>query len=213
MSVALLSISISPTILQANEIVTEETIIKNNANSKVGIDGGELVLNANTVIDFGVHKIENKKKEIKTEFKNNFNIIDSRGTQEGWNLTVSATPFSIVEPANGFAEGTSHYSLPLGSLNLATASNLIGVNGEKSDVMPIINNLNAAIDMGESLKVVTSDVGKGMGEYKLTFDTDALSLVIDPLTAKIDTVNYPDSVTPYESTITWDLINGPKVIE
>lgn len=36
-----------------------------------------------------------------------------------------------------------------------------------------------------------------------------LITIVDPKTASLDNVNYPNSATPYETTITWDLISGP----
>lgn len=193
---------------------TNEGKTSGNTEVKVGLTAGELILKTSDAVGFGTHTIESKKKVVKSGFADNFGVIDSRGTQEGWQVTVSATPFEIVEPINGFViengVQTNGYSLPVGSLYLSSLIKVENVNSELKNYDPLIHPVDTAIDMNQAIKVVTADVGKGMGEYVLTFGDDALSLVIDPVTAKIDTVNYPDTVTPYSSTLTWNLVSGPE---
>lgn len=203
----LLIINICPTFTQI-DIVNASTNAEKKIN--IGLESGEFTLKTSDVMNFGTHVIENKRKVVTVGFDGDFGVIDARGTQQGWTLTVSATPFSIIEPETGFVEGTEPYSLPTGSLSLNSLETVTAINQEPIQFHPYINTVNAVIDMNETIKIATADIGKGMGEYALEFGTDALSLVIDPVTAKIDTVNYPDKVTPYSSTITWNLISGPE---
>lgn len=203
---------------------------------------GEFSLHSPKPIDFGSHKIENKKKVVTTGFEGDFTIVDARGTMDGWELNVSATPFTIAEPDGGWVE-YNPYQLPVGSLTLSSLSNIDGYNYEVTQSFigpvsetsegdltepleetlvptlslvdadynkPSINMIYSAIDMGEFVTVATAGAGQGAGEYILQYDANALSLVIDPVTAKVDTTNYPEGVTPYESTITWNLISGPS---
>lgn len=236
---------------ETKEIINpdELTLVENPINeSNVGLTqtnllttfsslSSEFSLQTHKPIDFGTHKIEKKKKIVTTGFEGDFTVTDARGTQDGWELKVSATPFTIVEPSTGWVE-YNPYSLPVGSLTLSSISNIYGfnyqspetligptsteVNSESStpsgltlvdaseNVMPSINIINSAIDMGEFVTVATAGAGQGMGEYILQYDMNALNLIIDPVTAKVDKTNYPEGVTPYESTITWNLISGPS---
>lgn len=179
----------------------------------VGFEQGEFTLKTSNAIGFGTHKIENKRKVVKTNFDGDFGVIDARGTQEGWSVTVEATPFTIIEPSSGWAivDGisTSGYQLPMGSLSLASLTTIAGANQEPAQYHPSIEFVDKAIDLNQAIKIAVADKGKGMGEYVLTYGVDSLCLVIDPLTAKVDNINYPDTVTPYESTLTWNLISGP----
>lgn len=197
LNTSLVLISLLPTTAYANE-----------TTSNIQLEQGGFLLKTSEPIGFGSHQIENKKKIVTTGFQQDFNVTDTRGTQEGWQVTVSATPFTIIEPITGWVQ-ENPYSLPSGSLSLNSLTNVIGLNGENEEFYPSIDIMDRAIDMNESIKVASADTGKGMGEYALSFNNDALSLVIDPITAKIDTVNYPNTITPYESTVTWDLISGP----
>lgn len=193
------------TIIPVNIKANDESL---NKELNMSLEQGEFSLETSETIGFGSHMIENKKKIVTTGFGGDFRVIDARGTQEGWQLTVSATPFSIVEPSTGWVK-YNPYSLPSGSLSLNSLTNIVGLNKESEQTYPVIEAIDKAIDMNEAIKVLNADSGKGMGEYALTFGTNALSLVIDPTTAKVDKVNYPNTITPYESTITWDLVSGP----
>lgn len=240
--------------LDESEFKEEETLIKNEEEivepeklmplslpttpTNVNSLSGEFSLQTYKPIDFGTHKIERKKKIVTTGFEGDFSVVDARGTQDGWEVKVSATPFTIVEPEGGWIE-YNPYQLPIGSLTLSSLTNVFGYNysfpemlmgptsdssqegdivepqgmtlvNASQDITPSINVMNTAIDMGEFVTVATAGPGQGMGEYILQYDMSSLSLVIDPITAKVDKTNYPEGVTPYESTITWNLISGPS---
>src|SRR5690625_2133045 len=62
---------------------------------------------------------------------------------------------------------------------------------------------NKVIDDG-SVKVLSASAGKGRGEFDFKFPSNALTLNVDASTAKSGT---------YTSTLTWDLVQAPEIIE
>ena len=97
---ALLSSSIAPVMVSAKENDT-----KGEHKAKLGLTEGEFTLQTSASLNFGSHKIEKAKKTVSTGFAGDFYVTDARGTQAGWDLTVSATPFTIVKPKNGWVKG------------------------------------------------------------------------------------------------------------
>lgn len=174
------------------------------------LEEGDFRLSTAEINDFGDIKLTAKKQTLTTSFKDVFGVIDARGTQEGWNMTVSATPFT-VETFDGFV-GLPH-QLPLGSLALNVPKNIEQVGNVHNSQLPTISLNELSIIDGEnhSVKLLNAEQHKGMGEFKFSFGLDALSLTVDAVTAKIDEINYPDSNTPYISTVTWNLISGPSI--
>lgn len=171
------------------------------------ISGG-LSLKSSPIKSFGDIEIGNETKTYETSFENPFNLKDFRGTQEGWKVSVSAEPFKVAEPNGGFAEGTEAHELPSGTLSLKPIANLEEV-GDESGELPKINlTENTVIDNG-SVEVLSAKAGTGSGEYSFEFEENPLELTINPKTIKVDAVNYPNGVTPYESVITWDLVQAP----
>lgn len=171
------------------------------------LNSGILELQTAPIQSFGEIQIDNQIKPYKTSFESAFNIKDLRGTQAGWRLDVSATQFKVVEPIGGFKAGTSANKLPIGSLTLSPLEsiNRIGIGDGGLPVNKLSGN--TIIDDG-IVTVATANMGDGVGEFDLVFPEGALTLVINPATAKVDTVNYPNG-TPYESTLTWTLVSAP----
>ena len=191
-----------------NTTESVDTDTKKSEKATLQLGEGDLTLETSPITSFGSHQIEKEKKTATAAFNGEFFVTDARGTQAGWDLTVSATPFTIVEPVGGWVK-ENVYSLPMGSFSLNNLVGLNGVYGENASLYPVAQQLGVAIDLGQEVKIASASKGTGMGRYAFDFGQEALSLVIDPTTAKIDKVNYPDSVTPYESTITWNLVSGP----
>ncbi len=123
-----------------------------------------------------------------TSFDQAFQIKDLRGSQEGWRLDVSASPFS-----NG------DHDLPSGSLGLVPLDSIVRV-GAGSGGLPSNSMTGEMIIDAGTIEVAKANVGSGMGAFDLTFPSGALSLVVDATTAKVGT---------YESTLTWDLVAAP----
>jgi hypothetical protein len=126
-------------------------------------------------------------------------LSDFTGASAGYRVTVSATPFT--------AAGPSGYTLPTGSLTLKSPSSVIVVSGSAA-LAPSVSGTTNIIDAGSPVQVASAGVGKGAGSYNLSFDSDALKLMIGS-NIRLDTITYPSSPTPYQSTITWSIAIGP----
>ncbi|WP_121605984.1 WxL domain-containing protein [Virgibacillus sp. Bac332] len=190
-----------PTVSFADTVTSEEI-------SDFNLVGGELELETSPVVSFGELELTAQPETHKTSFETNFNVKDATGLQRGWRVDVSASQFKVVEPEGGFASGTEAYELPVGSLSLSPLDDISRV-GIGTGVLPKDTvDRSTLIDDG-AVKVAEARVGEGMGEFDLTYAEDALSLVVDSTTAKLDEVNYPDGITPYEATLTWNLIQAP----
>lgn len=122
----------------------------------------------------------------KTSFAGPQVVTDLTGTGDGWNLTVEASKF--VDGLGAELKGTA---LSLDQLKDSTGY------GQNSEV--VIKQGTQAIDAGPVL-VASANRDTGMGEFNLNYDTNALSLNIDPTKAKVGN---------YKSTLTWTLTNAP----
>lgn len=152
-------------------------------------------------------KLTGKRQEYTTSFWHEFTVYKETKVEEGWRLDVSSTQFEEEEPWGGFAPGTSAYKLPPGSLLLAPVDTIERYD-DGGGLLPTGNLLsNTVIDNGV-VTVVSADRAVGKGDYDLVYPEEALTLVIDGSTALVDNVNYPNG-TPYEATITWNLISAP----
>src|SRR5690554_5143810 len=156
----------------------------------VNIHPGELSLEVPEVLDFGEITLTSEPEDYLTGFDGVFNIKDLTGTQSGWRLDVSSTTFSIIEPDGGFASGTDAYSLPEGTFALAGVDTIERV-GDGVGVLPSILLSDLTVIDNGVISVAEASEGTGMGEFDLSFPTEALQVTIDATTAKVDTVNYP----------------------
>ncbi|GAF66451.1 hypothetical protein BTS2_3352 [Bacillus sp. TS-2] len=170
--------------------------------------GGAFLVSPSAINEFTSVVLDTNIQTITTGFDNPVRVSDLTGNQLGWRLDVSASPMSVVEPSNGFRQGTSSYSLPTGSLSIKPFSNVSQIGGSNGSLPVNLLQSNTIIDDG-TVTLAKSDVKEGMGVFDFTFPEDALSLVIDPTTTKVDTINYPDSETPYETTLTFSLVQAP----
>lgn len=199
------SVALVPTFMSGAG-VAEASTSPQSATFELG--GGDLTLTAPDITSFGTVNLTPQAQTVTTGFTDTFGVSDARGTGEGWRLAVNSTQFEMVEPLAGFAPGTSAHALPAGSLTLKPLT-AIERQGTAPGADPTSKmTLNSIIDSG-AVTVANANVDEGMGDFKLSFEKDALGLVIDSATAKIDKVNYPDAPTPYEATVTWTLVTGP----
>ena len=170
------------------------------------IKGGGIQFEIPSVEDFGEIELDSQPKTLKAGFDGSFKIMDYRGTHDGYRVDVSATPVTVKTPAGGFKNGTSAFSLPEGSLSLAPISNVVSI-GSAATAPRVMTNSNQIIDNG-TVTILSAAKGTGMGHFEFSF-SDALSLVVKNDTTFIDKVNYPNTGTPYESTVTWSLVTAP----
>lgn len=171
------------------------------------ISGG-LMLKGSPILSFGEIAVGSEVETYTSSFESPINIRDLRGTQEGWVVNLSATPFEVVEPAGGYIEGTEAYQLPVGSFAINPVASIERV-GDGNGEMPTVSlTENTVIDNGK-VRIAEAVQGSGSGEYNLTFAEDALSLTINPGSVKQDTKNYPNGITSYESTLKWEIVQAP----
>jgi hypothetical protein len=126
-------------------------------------------------------------------------VADWRGTEEGWHVTVSASPFTQsntgVNPA---------LTLPVGSLALSGVNTITQTSG--SSVLPSASGGSPwTIDNG-AVTLLSANAGEGVGTFDITFPVSVLTLTIDTKNQLVDPDNDP---TIYESTITWTVNAGP----
>lgn len=179
-----------------------------NDDVGVGIGDGGLKLTTSPIINFGNHIISKDIKTIFTSFERAIKVEDLRGTHEGWRLDLSATSFKVVEPENGFKEGTTAHELPKGSFAILPPSEIKQIGGSGNN-LPISNISGKTVIDSGTVTLVSAEKGTGTGEFDIVFPENALSLVIDPETVFVDKINYPNTYTPYKSTLTWNLVSAP----
>lgn len=185
----------------------ENPALQNKVDFTIG--GGDLTLETSPINTFGDIELKATPETHTTSFENAFQVQDLRGTQEGWNVTVQSSVFKVVEPGSGYAEGTEGFELPTGSLSLSPIQSIERVGDGIGDLPTGSQTDYQIIDDG-TINVISAEVGTGVGVFDFTFSEEALSLVVDSTTAKIDNVNYPDESTPYEATVSWNIVSGPQ---
>lgn len=169
---------------------------------------GGIELTIPDINPIGTIKLEAETKTITTGFTGDIEITDTRSSDTGWRLDVTASKFKVATPVGGFVGSTTAYVLPAGSLYLSPVQ-MIKNRDTGSEVL-LGDTLASKSILDDGVITVTKAVaGKGVGEFNVEFDTNALSLVLDPSTARLDRTNYPSGGTPYETTITWTLVSAP----
>lgn len=197
---------IKPTakISREGELVKDQTGKKEGKTEvSIKVSAGEIWLEIPDIEEFGKYEIPGEAVEIYTKFRGSVKVKDYRGSNKGWRLNIKATPFSIVEPVGGF-KGEEGYSMPKGLISVGDVQGVVKL-GKEVDSIHIKGR--ELIDSG-GVDVVKVE-GGGTGEYEVNFGEDALGLILDPIAVKIDNENYPTESTPYESTITWELVSAP----
>src|SRR5690625_4355624 len=162
----------------------------------------EFELEVPTIKPFGDITVKETIEEYSTEIEAPITVTDIWGSDDGWRLDVSATPLS-VEKTKGQTES---YELPKGSLKISPLEEIKNIKHYEGSKPVKALTEQANLDEG---KVTIAKSKNGVGEWDLVFPKEALSILIDPSTARIDNENYPNQPTSYESTLTWDLIQAP----
>lgn len=159
--------------------------------------GGALNLQSpNAVSNFGTVNVDGTVKKINTNL-DKVTIEDTRGTGEGWNLTVSASQFTQTT-------GVTPIKLPTNTLKLNGISSVNQIEGSSS-LPNIMTGSPWIIDNG-TIKIATAGTNVGMGKFELVFPANALELSIDTSKKVVDQNNLP---TVYSNTINWVLSTGP----
>ncbi|MEQ2529139.1 WxL domain-containing protein [Bacillaceae bacterium CLA-AA-H227] len=171
------------------------------------IQGGEKDVSINSTTTFDPVVLNG---EVQTTNANpgQLNVTDASGTGEGWRIQVSASQFTEKTPSGGFAAGTTAKKLPQGSLSLSNSGSTISAVGTTSASPTWVAN-EWILDNGSAVNILSAAKNAGMGKYTVAFGANGLSLTLAPNTTFIDSVNYPNGSTPYESTITYTIVTGP----
>lgn len=137
--------------------------------TNVTVSGGSLALTAHpTAPDFTGVTLNGTAQTTNTTL-DVFEVNDSRGTGDGWNVTVSATQFTEHDGSIYVASGRT---LPTASLSMAAPT--VAADGTTSPV-PTMTAGPYTID-GASVKIASAAVDAGMGAYD--FSTSALTLTV-----------------------------------
>jgi len=149
-------------------------------------------LNIPTPNDFSPITLKEQATEYKTSFNSTINIKNLYPvTGQGWRLDVSATRLTLSDGSN--------YQLPKSSLFIEPLSNIRAVGSTYGSLPTKGITTKTAIDNGK-VTLARATAGNGIGEFTLSFPNQALSVIIDPTTAKQGN---------YRTTITWELVSAP----
>lgn len=162
---------------------------------------------------FGTFELSKSELQKQIGFSSDVYVVDTTGSGKGWSLTVQATQFTEVVPSSGGkAPKGGWLKLPQGSLKLTGVGSPYKVNVDGS-TKPVesglkVTNTESVID-NVPVSLVTADRTSSFGTFGLDLSKASLILNLDPTTVLVDSENYPNSPTPYTTTITWTLTAGP----
>jgi hypothetical protein len=144
----------------------------------------------------------NVNKGVGTFFTNlsDFTVVDSRGSGEGWTVSVSATNLSK----------TGGVTIETGSLSLKRPSKLTqdytGTSNTTPGIFPVVGEW-VPIDGTGPQNLITAIADNGLGRWTINWGaispTEALQLKLDAGTIKAGI---------YSSTITWSLIAPVNIL-
>lgn len=161
----------------------------------MGIRSGSLNIISPTNISFSSVTLNGKTQTLTAENSFILRVSDATGTFAGYRVQVQATPLTEV--------GNTQNKLPAGSLTLLSVTTVSVTSGSPT-LMPSPASNSLVLDNGTPVSILSADVGKGAGDYKFTYPKEALSLMINPSTAKIG-----NQTTSFQSTLNWSIVSGP----
>lgn len=175
----------------------------NGAGSSPGVfinstTNGRLHINVPNVNPFANVILDGTRKKIVTSFSGDFSLEDTTNAGSGWRVTIEATRFQQVGGGGGLV-------FPIGSLVLNTPSAINPANGTVSTLPIIMSNGPWVIDSGGATKIITANIGEGMGEFTMSMPVASLELTIPEDVPLIE----ESSGTVFESTLTFNIVNGP----
>lgn len=155
------------------------------------VSGGTLGITTDpTVTNFGAVTLDGTAKTT-TATLDAFEVNDSRGTGEGWNVTVTATQFKQHDGTNYVVDGKT-----LATGSLAMAAPTVAADGTTS-AAPTLTAGPYDVDVASGVKVASAAVDTGMGKYDFTAGDLTLSV---PASAYAHT---------YRSDVTVSVVTGP----
>lgn len=182
------------------------------ATATANISAGSLTLTAPSVATPFSGVTLNGQVQTTKAALGNWTVTDATGTDNGWNVTLSATQFTEVAPSGAPTSFTA-LTLPTGSMALSGSRTITAASGATAiDATggPLIKNASSLVDGQTAFKLVDAQSGYGAGTYTINEPiSDGLTLTLDPGKTKIDTTNYSGVATPYSSTLTYTVASAP----
>jgi len=122
-------------------------------------------------------------------------VEDLTGTNSPWSLKLSATPLTEKAPAGGFKSGTSA---------------IVGNTVQYRVTSETISNSNVARTVsGAVIDKMTATLYSGTQSGTTTINAvNEITTTITPNKNMVDLINYPTTPTPYETTITFSVVQG-----
>ena len=162
----------------------------------VTLTGDTLSGGAITFADFGAVTL-NGTQQTTTSTWNIGDIIDSRGTGAGWNLSLTLTQLKEYD-TSGSAYVTDGYTIPTGSMTVSTAPTVALGDGTSSPADTITAVATSTqLDTGSPITLLSAAIDGGMGSYEIGNLTASLSIRADAYAAT------------YKTDATVALVTGP----
>lgn len=124
-------------------------------------------------------------------------IVDSRGTGAGWNLSLTLTQLKEYDTI-GLAYVTDGHTIPTSSITVKTVPTVTEADGTSSPANVISAvPVSTALDTGNPVKLVIAEANEGMGSYTIGSLTATLAIRADAYAAT------------YKTDATVALVTGP----
>lgn len=179
---------------------------------------GEIKIGSTTMSAFAAPTTLNWKDGSQaTEGLANFlQVTDNRGTNAGWNVAVSGTPFYELDETNAptatelnGASITLNEAQIVGNTSTPEAANLAPVS--------VLSSGTDILGTNAPYTVLNADAGKGQGTWSLTWgaDTDGTTLkqtdgkATAGVQLSVPVTAQPKANKNYRSTLTWTLQTAP----
>ncbi|WP_185762766.1 hypothetical protein [Niallia circulans] len=122
-------------------------------------------------------------------------VEDLTGTNSAWSLKLSATPLTEKAPAGGFKSGTS--AIVRNTIQYRVTSEAISnTNITRTVSGAVIDKMTATLYGGTQSGTTTINA------------VNEITTTITPNKNMVDLINYPTTPTPYETTITFSVVQG-----
>lgn len=146
--------------------------------SGVTINGDTLSGGAITFSDFADVTLNGQQQTTNATW-NISDIIDSRGTGAGWNLSLTMTQLSEYD-TGGSAYVPGGHTIPTGSVTVNTAPAVTLADGTSSpaDTITVVGT-STQLDTGSPIKLLSAAIDGGMGSYNISDLTASLTIRAD----------------------------------
>lgn len=166
-------------------VVLADQQISQNTEGKVTFLPGELTLDKVSSFDFGQQPISKEDRLYGTKTKSEIQITDLRGTSEGWQLTVKATP--LMTSSAQVLKG-AQISFKGGK-----------VSNSNSETVTVVDEQELIPE--NTVKIISASEGNGSGLSTVSWDESGVRLFVPGNSTK--------NATEYTASLTWTLTDSP----